>query len=309
MAPKIAVVGSLNIDVVTMLDRMPKIGETLRGKDLKIVPGGKGANQAVGCSRLSLDTVMIGAVGNDAFGSQIKNNLAHHGVQVNGIETIDGVSTGTAIISHTAQDNSIVIVGGANDYCLEELVVRHKEMITNADVILMQLEIPIQTVQKVVEFAAEAKTQVILNPAPAQPLPDFIKRQVKLLTPNETEWELISGQVCETEEDYYQSLSQWERKYGSKVIVTRGEKGCLFLEKGRLQLITAPSVNVIDTTGAGDAFNAAMAFGLAHNVNNTNWHNIASFAVLSASLSVQRFGAQAGMPSLEEVRAFEKSLP
>jgi ribokinase len=303
-APRVVVVGSLNMDIVATMQRMPRTGETLRGDSMKYTPGGKGANQAVGCACLSLNTSMIGCVGDDVFGEWIKRNLLENGVDVQGVEIVEGLSTGTAIISHTPRDNSIIIVGGANDRCTGAIIEQHKDMIRGADLLLMQLEIPVDTVEQALAVAKQAGVLTVLNPAPAQELPEGVKRDVDYMTPNETEWEIISGVPCDSDEALLSTITDWERKYGNKVIVTRGDKGCCYVEGNSLQHVMAPQVRVSDTTGAGDAFNAAMAYGLLQS-GTSSLREILSFAVASASLSVQTFGAQEGMPTLKEVRALD----
>lgn len=294
----ITVIGSLNMDIVVTMNRLPKLGETVIGEGVSYIPGGKGANQALACSRLTADTKLIGCVGSDTFGDMIRKQMADNGVSLEAIETIDGETTGTAHISHTEGDNCIVVVAGANSRCTEDYIKLHENVIRTAAVAVAQLEIPLPTVQTAFQIAKKAGVITVLNPAPACKLPEELLRLTDFITPNETEWELINGKPCHDDNDFENTINVWEANHGAKVIVTRGGKGCSYIVDGCLVTVPAPNVQVIDTTGAGDAFNAAFAYGLSKS-NPIN--EIMQFAVNAASLSVQKFGAQGGMPTLEEV--------
>jgi ribokinase len=296
--PRIVVVGSLNMDIVVSMERLPKIGETVSGEVVHYIPGGKGANQALGCGRLMADTTLIGCVGVDGFADTIRKQLAGNQVRVDTIEAVDRSVTGTALISHTSEDNCIVVVPGANAACTGTYVRKFGERLRSADVVVAQLEIPLEAVYAAFSVSKSAGVITVLNPAPAKSLPKELIRVTDYLTPNETEWELIVGKFSQDDAMLLQTIDDWERRYATKVVVTRGDKGCSFVEEGRLVTIPAPRVRVVDTTGAGDAFNAAFAYGLAM---RKPLHEIAKFAVIAASLSVQKFGAQSGMPTLEEV--------
>jgi ribokinase len=298
MKPIIAIVGSFNMDLVVTLSRLPIVGETVVGEQIHFVPGGKGANQAVGCSRLGAQVYMIGAVGDDAFGAEIVRSMADEGIDMSGVKTTDEVPTGTATILHTKEDNCIVVVPGANERCTPDWVENRAELIRNADVLLVQLEIPLPTVYRAMEIAHEAGVPVVLNPAPASSLSEKILQLADYITPNETEFECLSGMDTQTEEKLIQSMIYWQTRYGHTLIVTRGKQGIAISDENGLQTIEAPVVQVVDTTGAGDAFNAALCYSIA-----CGWSIMESarFAVKAASLSVTRFGAQNGMPYKEEV--------
>lgn len=302
--PNIAVVGSLNMDLVVTAERMPKVGETILGDNIHYIPGGKGANQAVGCARLGAEVGMIGALGDDPFGQEIFHNLTDQGVKTGAIERLKGVSTGIASIVHTPEDNCIIVVSGANDRCTIELVSKYQGEIEGADVLLLQLEIPLDSVYRALVIAEGSGGATILNPAPARELTPEILERVDYLTPNETEFEQLSGCSAKTEDELEQKMLEWENRYRQRVILTRGDKGCSYLHNQRLQTIPAPKVGVVDTIGAGDAFNAALAFGIGQ-----GWtvERSVRFAVTAASLSVSKFGAQSGMPTLEEVEQLFKS--
>jgi len=299
MRPKIAVLGSLNMDLVITLDAVPKEGQTVSGKDIHHLPGGKGANQAVGCARLGTDVLMIGAVGQDTFGQALMNSLSAERIRTDGIRIMEGQPTGTAAILHTADNNRIVVVPGANGGCTPEWVARFEPEIKASAVFITQLEIPLETVEYGLKLARENGAATILNPAPAKPLSAELLQSADFLTPNETEFEELSGEAFgDHEERLEHLLKDWEAQYRHKVIVTRGDKGCSYLEDGRLQTVKPPKVQAVDTTGAGDCFNAALAVGIA---TGRPLREAVQFAVKASALSVTKFGAQAGMPTIEEL--------
>ncbi|MFC3800477.1 ribokinase [Cohnella sp. GCM10012308] len=296
--PVIAVVGSFNMDMVVSLDRLPRLGETIAGERIQYAPGGKGANQAVGCARLGAATVMIGALGNDRFGREIADSLAQEAIDMEGAAFMEDFPTGVASILRTQEDNCIVVVPGANERCTPDWIDEHAERIRQSGLLLVQLEIPLESVIRAMEIAREAGVKIVLNPAPARPLPEYVLRLADYLTPNETEFEALSGTDIESEEMLFQAMSSWQRRYGHTLVVTRGEKGIAAADKDGIRTIKAPSVKVVDTTGAGDALNAALGYGIA---NGWPIGDSASFAVRAAALSVTRFGAQHGMPYRDEV--------
>ena len=302
----IAVVGSLNMDIVVSMPRLPRLGETMHGERVRYVPGGKGANQAYGLARLRAPVAMVGLLGTDAFGGRIREQLAEAGVMLEAVEMSDGHATGTAHIAHTPEDNCIVVVPGANAACDAAYVERHAATIRRAAVTVAQLEIPPAAVERAFAIAKEAGGMTVLNPAPAARLPESLLALTDYLTPNETEWAMLSGapEAADArggrEEDrrLADSLQAWEAARRTKVIVTRGAAGCSFLADGQLATVPAPSVRVVDTTGAGDAFNAAFAYGL---LLGKPLRDNCAFAVAAASRAVQVFGAQDGMPRLEDL--------
>lgn len=296
--PNIVVAGSMNMDIVVSMQRMPVVGETVQGEAIHYIPGGKGANQGVGAARLGASVAMIGAVGGDLFGRQIEEKLANLGIDTAGIVRLDDEPTGTATIFHTADDNCIVIVAGANGRCSEQLIAAHAETIRRADLLLTQLEVPLEAVRAAMSAAKEAGVRTVLNPAPAAELPDDVLRLADYVTPNETEFALMSGSSCSSEEEWEQAMRAWEQRYGHRLVVTRGSRGCSYLADGTIRTVPALPVEPVDTTGAGDAFNAALGYMLAA---GSTLEAAVPFAVRAASLSVTRFGAQDGMPTLEEV--------
>ncbi|UVI31834.1 ribokinase [Paenibacillus spongiae] len=304
ITPRITVVGSLNMDIVVSMKRMPKIGETIHGEEVHYIPGGKGANQALGCARLTADTRMIGCVGQDMFGETLLQQMKDNGIGLDGLEAVQGRMTGTAHISHTPDNNCIVVVPGANESCTAAYVRERKVAIQTANIVMAQLEVPLEAVMEAFTLAKSGGALTILNPAPARPLPEGLLQLTDYMTPNETEWELISGTDDQDENRLASSIAEFQNRYGCNVIVTRGEKGASYTVDGKLATFRAPAVKPVDTTGAGDSFNAALAFALAQ---GKPMHDAVSFAVTAASLSVQKFGAQDGMPTLEEVLGTQSS--
>ncbi|MFD2613914.1 ribokinase [Paenibacillus gansuensis] len=302
--PKIAVVGSLNMDLVVSMERMPLTGETVQGRAFQTVPGGKGANQAAGCGRLGAAVEMIGAAGEDAFGGELVRSLQGFGVTTEGVSRIAGVSSGVATIYHTEDDNCIVVVPGANASCTAELVEAHADRIRSADLLLVQLEVPLPAVKRALELARGSGVITVLNPAPARELPAELVALADYITPNETEFELLTGGAAGTEAELAARMRSWQEATGCRVLVTRGSRGCSFLrEDGELATVPALKVEPVDTTGAGDTLNAALGVSLAAGVP---LEEAVSFAVRAASLSVTKFGAQGGLPTLAEVRATYK---
>ncbi|WP_227872026.1 ribokinase [Paenibacillus albus] len=298
----IAVVGSLNMDLVISMQRMPKIGETIQGDAIHYISGGKGANQAVGCAKLGAEVTMIGAIGNDAFGSEIMQRMKLFGVKTEAIATLEGVPTGTATIMHTENDNCIVIVPGANGECSpEETIAPYAEIIRNADALIVQLEIPMPAVEAALRIAHEAGVPTILNPAPALPLTDEQIALADYFTPNETEFEMYCGGTIDvdSEEQLFERMTAWNARFpGQKLIVTRGKHGISYADSGSIATFAAPVVQVVDTTGAGDSFNAALCFGVA---NGWPLDKTLPLAVRAASYSVTVFGAQDGMPTMDKL--------
>ncbi len=287
----------MNVDMVVSGMRMPEAGETIFGQQFRTVSGGKGANQAVSCAKLGARVSMLGAIGNDSFGKQIIADLDRYGVNTKLVATLDE-PTGTATIIHTPEDNRIIVVPGANERFSIDKLGPYEDHIANAKVLITQLEINFETVERAIQVAKENQVTIILNPAPARPLPRGILDAADYLTPNETEFELLTGSCFSTESELENQLSQWESAYSSKVIVTRGSKGCSYLSASGLVTVPPLPINVVDTTGAGDCFNGALAYQLTR---NSSLDEAVRFAVRASSLSVSIFGAQAAMPTLEAV--------
>lgn len=289
------------MDVVTEVERLPEQGETILGEKVYFLPGGKGANQAVAAARLGAETTMIGAVGHDAFGQDLYRSLQKSGVQMSAVQRLNDVKTGLANILLSEQDNRIIVVPGANHGLTPQLIREEQRRIEQADVLLVQLEIPLPTVEEAVRLAAQ-KTTVILNPAPAQVLPASLLQQVDYITPNETELALLTGWTIENEQQLQEAMLYLQSKGPKHVITTLGKQGVAYLdEQQQLQKVPSYSVEVVDTTGAGDAFNGGLATALA---DGKSLPEAIAFANGVSALAVTKLGAQTGMPTKEEVVFF-----
>jgi ribokinase len=295
----IVVVGSINIDLVARSPRIPAPGETILGTDFKTFFGGKGANQAVGAARLGAPVCMIGQLGDDGFATQLRAGLNRAGVDTSAVGEVSGPS-GVAIISTDGRgENSIIVVPGANSLVSPQLLKQNEGLIRNASVVLVQLEIPLETVSRLAEMTAESKVPLILDPAPARELPDDLLRGVEWITPNETETRtLLKNDMANPKE----AAAELMKRGARNVVLKLGARGCFIgTADGKHKSVPAPAVTAIDTTAAGDAFNAAFAVALSrgqHAFAAAAWANVV------AAVSVTRPGAQASMPTLDEVEAF-----
>ena len=297
----ICVIGSLNMDLVVNVDTMPKPGQTIIGSNFKEVPGGKGANQAVAMARLNGNVSMIGKVGEDGFGQTLINSLKNDKVDTTYIQTSKG-ATGVALITvdKNAQ-NSIVVSPGANFEVKEDDIDNNIEAIKNSDIVVLQLETPLNTIKYALNKAKELNKYTILNPAPAVKLDDEIIKNVDLLTPNETELEIISGVSIETEEDIQKAAQIMIEKGVKELIVTLGSKGSLYINKEKSMFKKAYKVEAVDTTAAGDSYTGALAVALSQ---DTNIEDAMDFASKVGALSVLKEGAQSSLPTLEDVKNF-----
>jgi ribokinase len=298
----IVVVGSINLDLVANADRIPAVGETVHGSNFQMHPGGKGANQAVAAARLGYPVQMIGKVGSDAFGEQLRSHLESAAVGLEGVTRAEGASGVAVIVVAPHGENCIVVTSGANAQVTPEYVGQYSELIRNAALVLMQLEIPLPTVERVADLCAQHGVPLILDPAPARELPDSLLHRVSWFTPNETEAAYFGansvngyGQAASPSSTAQQLLVLGPRG----VLLKLGPRGAyLSTGDGMTERINAIAVKAIDTTAAGDAFNGAFAVGLAHGKDPVE---SARFAVAAAALSVTRAGAQPSMPVLREV--------
>ena len=297
----ICVIGSLNMDLVVNVDTMPKPGQTIIGSNFKEVPGGKGANQAVAMARLNGNVSMIGKVGEDGFGQTLINSLKNDKVDTTYIQTSKG-ATGVALITvdKNAQ-NSIVVSPGANFEVKEDDIDNNIEAIKNSDIVVLQLETPLNTIKYALNKAKELNKYTILNPAPAVKLDDEIIKNVDLLTPNETELEIISGVSIETEEDIQKAAQIMIEKRVKELIVTLGSKGSLYINKEKSMFKKAYKVEAVDTTAAGDSYTGALAVALSQ---DKNIEDAMDFASKVGALSVLKEGAQSSLPTLEDVKNF-----
>ncbi|MCM3701460.1 ribokinase [Paenibacillus macerans] len=298
---KVAVIGSLNMDIVVETPRHPQVGETLLGDRVRFMPGGKGANQAVAAARLGAKALMIGAVGDDAFGLELLSALERDGVDVTGVKRLSGTATGIASIYVSEGDNSIVAVPGASGQVQPEDIDRNAEKLEQADIVLLQLEIPVETALYAARKAKELGKTVVLNPAPAQPLPEELFRCADFVTPNRTELSGYTG-IAADGNTLGSAMRRLQELGAAHVVTTLGAGGSAYLDgNGEVRLAMGHPVQVVDTTGAGDCFNAALAVSIAQ---GRSLREAVEYAALASALAVTKFGAQAGMPTEEEVRLF-----
>lgn len=295
---RIAVVGSSSIDLVVVSEKRPKAGETVIGEAFHIVPGGKGANQAVAAARLGAQVTMIGAVGQDEYGRIVLENFKSEQIFTENVKPFTDITTGTAHIVLAEGDNSIVVVPGANKLVDRGIVDESKDVLTKADMVLIQLEIPFETVRYVLQLCGELGVPVILNPAPAQPLPEDLIQKAAYLTPNEHECRIVLN-------DFSSSIEEMLEKYPNKLLVTEGEKGVRFHNGTEVVSVPSIQVEVVDTTGAGDTFNGALAVALAE---GNELEKAILFANMAAGVSVTKLGAQGGMPTRDTLLELEQQV-
>jgi ribokinase len=298
MPKPIVVIGSINMDLVARTPRIPLAGETITGTGFDTTPGGKGANQAVAVARLGYPVHMVGAVGEDVFGDALLANLKREGVDTQAVARVPGPSGVAQIQVADNGQNSIVVVPGSNAKVDPAAIDRQQALASSAGMVLLQLEIPIPTILHTLELCAAAGVPVMLDPAPSAPLPDSVWSGVAWFTPNETEAPLYVG-VGLTVKDAAQRLQARGLK---GVVLKRGAEGAhVATSNGRAKWIPAFRVRAIDTVGAGDCFNGALAVALMEGQDPIL---AARFASAAAAISVSRRGAQASMPTRAEVDQF-----
>ncbi len=287
---RIVVVGSINMDLVTQAPRFVGPGETILGERFVTVPGGKGANQAVAAARLGAEVALIGALGDDGFGHQLRDGLANEGIDLDHVTHLDDEASGTASITIAGGENQIIVVPGANARVTPDQVEQAQELIRRADVVLVQMEIPLDAVEATVRLGARVDVPVILNPAPAQKLPADWLKLARYATPNQHELAILLGADPGTD---FRALMQ---AAPCPIVLTRGGEGAWYRDQGEPIHQHGFAVEVLDSTGAGDTFNAALAVFLHEGVASA-----VRKACLAAALSVTRLGAQGGMPRLTEL--------
>lgn len=297
--PKILVIGSSNTDMVVKTSRFPQPGETIIGGEFFLFPGGKGANQAVAAARMGGEVDLIAKVGQDVFGQQAIEGFAHEGINVAYVLSDPKLASGVALITVDASgENEIVVAPGANAALRPTDLDRDDLAFENADLVLMQLETPLETVFHAAKKAQALYKKFLLNPAPAQSLPDELYPLLYLITPNETEASLLTG-IPLDDDDALPLVAEVLLQKGVKnVIITLGAKGAYFQNTHQKFLIPAPKVQAVDTTAAGDVFNGALAVALAEGLD---WREAIELACQAGAIAVTRMGAQASAPFREEV--------
>jgi ribokinase len=294
----IVVAGSINMDLVVRAERIPVTGETVQGTEFRTHPGGKGANQAVAVARLGYPVSMIGRLGGDAFGVELREHLRGSGIDVSAVRTAEASSGVAVIIVSPAGDNVIVVTSGANAFVTPADIDANLEMIRSAGLVLTQLEIPLETVEHLAGVCEREDVPFILDPAPAVELPSAVMRQSRWFTPNETEAAFFSaGDLSDPPEEIARMLLA---KGPRAVALKMGRRGIYLADRDGLnRQIDAFAVHAVDTTAAGDAFNGAFATAL---MLGSDPIESARFAAAAAAVSVTRPGAQPSMPSLAEVQ-------
>ena len=289
---RIVVIGSCNMDIVVLADKRPAAGETIMGNELHIAHGGKGANQAVAAARLGAEVTMVGCIGQDAYGQMILDNLKKNHINTDYIVTVPDTTTGTAHITLAEGDNSIIVIAGANAKVDQSVVDNAWSAIEQANLVMVQNEIPIPTIEYIVRRCHEANVKVLLNPAPAAELnPEWLELAT-YITPNEHELSALYPNKT-TEETLLANEN--------KIIVTLGSQGVGYADDGEIHTVSGFKVEPVDTTGAGDTFNGAFATAI---VNGKSLADALHYGNAAAALSIQKLGAQSGMPTKDEVDAF-----
>ena len=299
---KIVVIGSSNTDMVITSAKMPLPGETVMGNEFDVIAGGKGANQAVAAARAGGDVSFIAKVGNDDFGKKAIEGYKKDNIDTKNIFIDENKSTGVAVIivNETTAQNSIVVAPGSNANLSVNDIQKVKQVILEADILLVQLEIPIETVQAAFKIANKNGVKTILNPAPAQQLSDELLNLVDIITPNETETQLLIGIDPTNENDIRDAAKKLLRKVKEAVLITLGSKGVYYLSKnGDEGFVPAIKVDAVDTTAAGDVFNGYFATGLA---NGNSFEEAIGFANKAAAISVTQKGAQPSIPKKSDFK-------
>ncbi|MGF1815471.1 ribokinase [Vibrio splendidus] len=300
---QLIVLGSVNADHVLQVPSFPRPGETLIGGNYQVIPGGKGANQAVAAARLNADIGFIACVGDDPFGINIRQDFAKDGINIDGVIVADNTPTGIAMIQVSATgENSICLSAEANNKLTCDQIEPHLAKIRDAKYLLTQLETPIEGIEYAAKIAKENGTKVILNPAPARPLSDALLACVDVITPNETEAEVLTGITVTDNESAHTAALALHAKGIETVMITLGAKGVWVSdEESKGELIAGFRVEATDTTAAGDTFNGALVTGL---LEDMPLERAIKFAHAAAAISVTRFGAQTSIPSRAETDAF-----
>lgn len=298
----ILVIGSFMMDQVVTAPRAPKNGETIIGSNIDIIPGGKGANQAVAAARLGAKVVMAGRVGNDQYGRIFLKALKKEGVNTNNIVVDEVASTGIGFVTKEVNgDNRIIVILGANlNYCTEDL-----QMINiseeKIDMVMFQLEMDYELTKEAIDAFSRKGIPILLNPAPARKLPKELLSQVTYLTPNESELELLTNRTINSIESAIEAANELLKNGVENVIVTLGDKGVLIVNESIVQVISGYKVNVVDTVAAGDSFNGALAVAIS---NGGNLIDAVEYSNVVGALTVMKHGAIPSLPNVDEVNEF-----
>jgi ribokinase len=313
----LCVLGSINMDMVTRVDRFARPGETLRGLSFTIFPGGKGANQAVALATLGASVEMIGAVGDDVLGARYEEILRGLSIGSRGVLRVKGSSTGSATIEVNSKgENQIIVVAGANDSVSPDYVKAMRGLIEGASCLLLQLEVPIESVIAAARIAAEAGVPVILDPAPARPLPEELLPLVSIVTPNETEAAMLTGHDCSDDAGIALAGGALLAAGAERAVIKAGGRGAFLIDSStapRAIRIPGFPIKVVDTVAAGDSFNAGLAFALygqeTVRPGQPDMAGAIRFANAVGGLATTKEGAQSAMPTATEALALLSSHP
>jgi ribokinase len=296
---KIIVIGSSNTDMVIVSDRLPKPGETILGGQFLLNPGGKGANQAVAAAKLGGETHFVCNVGNDVFGEMARKQFIETGIHSEFVQTDSKNPSGVALINVDAHgENCITVASGANGSLSKADIDNASILFEKENILLIQLEIPLESVWYAIEKAAKSGMKVILNPAPAAQIPDHVYPHLFAITPNETEIELLTGIAVTHLDEAKKAAAQLIEKGVQHVIITLGAQGAFYQSAHDELFVPTQAVKAVDTTAAGDCFNGALAVALSQ---QKSWLDAINFSCRAATYSVMHAGAQASMPELKNL--------
>ncbi|MDY4976824.1 MAG: ribokinase [Clostridia bacterium] len=293
---QILIVGSLNMDLVIRTSRLPQLGETITGQGFSVIPGGKGANQAIAVAKLGGDTAMIGAVGEDDYGKAMLRHLSSQGVDCSGISTLSG-NSGIAVITVAGGDNHIILDPGANGQTTPDLLLGHKQLFEQARYVVLQLEIPMETVVFAARLAKEQGAKVVLNPAPMKELPRELLAMTDLLIPNEHEAAELLQMPLDTPQAREEGVRRLMELGITQVIITLGKDGCLFNDGDQICRFGSFPVPVQDTTAAGDSFIGGLCVALCQ---GESIQQAVRFATGVSAVTVSRKGASVSLPTRQE---------
>lgn len=295
---KICVLGSINMDMVISVKRIPKAGETVFANDVKYFPGGKGSNQAVAAARLSSSVSMIGKVGNDTNGKRMLERLNEEGIEIEHIKIGEGLSTGLAIIYvEESGENNIGVISGANRKITRGDILEAKNKIAEADILISQFEVSMEAIEEAFKIAKDNNVLTVLNPAPANKISSKLLELTDIMIPNETEIESLTGINIDSGKKVLEAANILLEKGIKQVIVTLGDKGAYYIDSEFAQIIPAYEVKAVDTTAAGDSFVGAFCSKIdSRNLNRENILESIQYANKIASIVVQREGAQSSLP-------------
>lgn len=295
---KILVAGSLNMDLVISAERMPKLGETLHGDGFSVIPGGKGANQAIAAARLLCDVSFCGAVGDDRYGGQLRDNLKKNGVLPVGLETVAG-NSGVAMITVVGGDNFIVLEKGANGKVDAAMIERHRALIEESDILVLQFEIPMDAVLAAAEIAHGAGKTVIVNPAPVAEISREMYACTDILVPNHHEAGILLGRTLKSVEDGMVALDEFRARGVKYPIITMGKDGSVFFDGAVNRHMPAYRVKAVDSTGAGDSFIGGLCAAFS---DGKSFTDAVAYATAVSAVTVMSFGATPSFPTREALR-------